>query len=326
MTGQMWMPTLPPTLGRVLAWHPQPIPILPVIVLLLLALYGVGVVLLHRRGIRWPVARMIWWSLGMATILLVTATGIEGYGMELFSIHMVQHMVLNMLAPIFLVLGAPVTLLLRALPAGSGRRGGVRRAVLWLLHSRGAVFLMHPAVAFGLFVMSLYGLYFTPIFDYLMGTLWGHNLMLIHFLLIGFIYFWGIIGVDPSARTSSRGLLATAGPALPVIELAATVPFHAFFGVVVMMSTELLVTFYAMPMPAWQVSPLTDQATGGGIAWGFTELPTLLVLGALVVKSQRSDRRTSKAAERRRVRDGDAELADYNDYLLSLNRGNSSRP
>ena len=89
--------------------------------------------------------------------------------------------------------------------------------------------------------MSLYGLYFTPAFDYLMGTWWGHNLMLVHFLLIGFLYFWGMLGVDPSPRKSARGLRALAGPVLPVLELAATAPFHAFFGVVVMMSTTLLV-------------------------------------------------------------------------------------
>ncbi len=90
------------------------------IVLVLLGLYGWGVVVLHRRGVNWPFARIIWWLLGLGIILLVTATGVEGYGMELFSIHMIQHMVLNMLAPVFLVLGAPVTLLLRALPTGTG--------------------------------------------------------------------------------------------------------------------------------------------------------------------------------------------------------------
>ena len=112
-----------------------------------------------------------------------------------------------------------------------------------------------------------------------MGTWWGHNLMLVHFLLIGFIYFWGIIGVDPSPRSPTRGFRRLAGPVLPVLELAATAPFHAFFGVVVMMSTALMVKFYSRPMPGWHVSPLADQAAGGGIAWGFTELPTLLVLG-----------------------------------------------
>lgn len=318
MTGPMWMPAQPPTLGRVLAWHPQPYPVLPWLVLILFLLYGGGVLVLRRRGVRWPLTRILWWHLGLATVLAVTATGIEGYGMELFSIHMFQHMVLNMLAPVFLVLGAPVTLLLRALPAGAGRRGRTRRAVLVLIHSRAAAFLVHPLVTFALFITSLYGLYFTPAFDALMGTWWGHNLMLMHFLVIGFLYFWGIIGVDPSARKPARGLRGAAGPVLPVLELAATAPFHAFFGVVVMMSTTLMVTFYQTPMTGWHVTALADQAAGGGIAWGFTELPTLLVLGALVVRWQKSDRRTTAAAERRSTRDGDRELTDYNNFLQSL--------
>jgi len=326
MSGPMWMPVQPPTLARVLAWHPQPVPLLPFLVLVMLGLYGCGVVVLLRRGVRWPLARTIWWLLGLGTILLVTATGIEGYGMELFSIHMIQHMVLNMLAPVFLALAAPMTLLLRALPSGTGRRGRLRRGVLRLIQSRLTAFVTHPAVTFGLFIMSLYGLYFTPVFDDLMGTWWGHNLMLVHFLAIGFLYFWGILGVDPSPRTPTRGLRHLAGPVLPVLELAATAPFHAFFGVVVMMSTALMVKFYSRPMPGWHVSPLADQAAGGGIAWGFTELPTLLVLGALVVKWQRSDQRATRAAERRAARDGgDTDLADYNAYLQSLHRQPGSR-
>lgn len=318
----MWMPVQPPTLGRVLAWHPQPVPALPMLAVLLFGLYALGLFVLRRRGVSWPAARTFWWLAGLGTILAVTATGIEGYGMELFSIHMIQHMVLNMLAPVFLVLGAPITLLLRALPAGSGRRGRLRRGVLWILHTRFAALLTHPAVTFGLFVMSLYGLYFTPLFDDLMRTWWGHNLMLVHFLAIGFLYFWGILGVDPSPRNASRGLRKVAAPVLPVLELAATAPFHAFFGVVVMMSTALMVRFYSDPVPGWKVDPLADQAAGGGIAWGFTELPTLLVLGALVVKWQKSDQRASRAAERRAARDGDAALVDYNAYLESLQRRN----
>jgi len=319
MRGPMWMPMQPPTPGRVLAWHPQPIPLLPLAAVVLLLGYLAAVLLLRRRGVHWPLGRTIAWGLGALTVLAVTATGIDGYGMEMFSIHMVQHMVLSMFSPVLLALGAPVTLLLRVLPASRGRSGSARRTLLRVLHSRASRFVAHPAVTLVLFLMSLYGLYFTPVFDYLMGTWWGHNLMLIHFLLIGMLYFWGILGVDPSPRPSGKGL-ADAGAVLPVLELAATAPFHAFFGVVVMMSTSLIVHFYAIPMPGWNLSPLSDQAAGGGIAWGFTELPTLVVLGALVLKWQRSDQRASRAADRRRAREGDTELDGYNDYLQSLAR------
>jgi putative membrane protein len=319
MTGHMWMPSLPPTLERVLAWHPQPIPVLPLIFVILLLLYGSGVIILRRRGIRWPINRSIFWLAGVASVLMVTATAVDGYGMDLFSVHMIQHMVLNMLSPVFLVLGAPVTLLLCALPVCSGRRGRIRRGLLWLLHTKGMAILMHPGVTFVLFIMSLYGLYFTPAFDYLMGNWWRHNLMLLLFLLIGFIYFWGVLGVDPSPRTSRRGHRTLSGPLMSVLELAVTAPFHAFFGVVVMMSTTLLVGFYSMPIPGWQVSPLADQVTGGGIAWSFMELPTLFVLIALVLKWQKSDERRTRAVERRQVDGGDTALVAYNAYLQTLN-------
>jgi putative membrane protein len=325
MTGPMWMPTEPPTLARLLAWHPQPVPFLPAVVALLLLLYLLGVWRLRRRGIAWPIQRTIWWVAGLVTILVVTATGIDGYGMELFSVHMVQHMTLSMLSPVFLVLGAPITLLLRALSAKPGGGLNLRKAVLLALHSRLAGFVTHPVVTITLFLLSLYGLYFTPAFDFLMGTMWGHNLMLSHFLLIGMLYFWGVMGVDPSPRQASRGMRRLSAPVLRIFELFVTVPFHAFFGVIVMMSVDLIVHFYSAPNPAWGVSPLADQALGGGIAWGFTELPTLIVLGVIFLQWQKSEGRHERASNRKADADGDAERVAYNEYLSSLARRDASR-
>ncbi len=323
MTGPMWMPQLPPTLARLLAWHPQPIPIIPLLMAALLALYLFGVWRLNRRGISWPASRTIWWTAGIASVLLVTATGIDGYGMELFSVHMVQHMTLSMLSPVFLVLGAPVTLLLRALPAKPGGGVNLRKLILRVLHSRVAGFFTHPVVTITLFLMSLYGLYFTPAFDFLMGSMWGHNVMLLHFLAIGMLYFWGVMGVDPSPRQARRGMRRLSAPVLRIFELFITVPFHAFFGVIVMMSVDLIVHFYATPNAYWGVNPLADQALGGGIAWGFTELPTLIVLGVLFLQWQRSEKRHERTADRKADSDGDAERVAYNEYLTSLARRQS---
>lgn len=318
MAGPMWMPQLPPTFARLLAWHPQPIPVIPLLMAVILVLYLLGVWQLHRRGIDWPIQRTIWWTTGIASVLLVTATGIDGYGMELFSVHMVQHMTLSMLSPVLLVLGAPVTLLLRALPAKHGGGINLRKLILRILHSRLAGFFTHPVVTITLFLMSLYGLYFTPAFDFLMGSMWGHNLMLIHFLLVGALYFWGVMGVDPSPRQASRGIRRLSASVLRIFELFITVPFHAFFGVIVMMSVNLIVYFYSTPNPAWDVSPLADQALGGGIAWGFTELPTLIVLGVLFLQWQRSERRRELAMNRKADTDGDADRVAYNLYLSTL--------
>ncbi|NUU07261.1 cytochrome c oxidase assembly protein [Leifsonia sp. C5G2] len=317
MTGLMWMPTTPPTFARMIAVHPQPVPIIPVLMLLLLALYAIAVVRLRLRGDRWPLHRSILWTLGIASVLAMTATGIDGYGMELFSAHMVQHMVLSMLAPVFLVLGAPITLALRALPARPSGQTSARSLLLAVLHSRPARFLAHPVTSLSLFLVSLYGLYFTPIFDALMSTMWGHNLMLVHFLAVGFLYFWCVLGIDPTPRQASRGLRRYAGPTVRIVELAATTPFHAFFGVMLMMSVALTVGFYRHPIPGWGIAPLADQAVGGGIAWGFTEIPTLIVLGVIFLQWQRSDERRTRRLERSSAR-AEAERAAYNDYLARL--------
>jgi putative membrane protein len=311
MTGPMWMPQLPPTLARLLAWHPQPVPVIPLMMAALLALYLLGVWRLRRRGDRWPIQRTIWWASGIASVLLVTATGIDGYGMELFSVHMVQHMTLSMLSPVFLVLGAPVTLLLRALPTKPGGGTNPRKLILRLLHSRLAGFVTHPVVTITLFLMSLYGLYFTPAFDFLMGSMWGHNVMLIHFLLIGLLYFWGVMGVDPSPRQARRGMRRLSAPVLRIFELFITVPFHA---------VDLIVHFYSAPNPSWGVNALADQALGGGIAWGFTELPTLIVLGVLFLQWQKSERRHELTSNRKADADGDADRVAYNHYLSALAR------
>jgi putative copper resistance protein D len=306
------------TLGRLFAFHPQPVPIVAALGLVLLLAYLAGVVALRRRGDRWPSGRVVWWLLGVLTIELMTATGFDGYGMELFSIHMLQHMCLGMLTPILLTLGAPMTLLLRVLPAHRQHRRSARGILLAVIHSRIVSIIAHPAVTVVLFLFSLYALYFTPVFDYLMSRMWGHNLMLLHFLAIGMLYFWGVLGVDPSPRRGGGLMGAFARPVVRLAELAVTVPFHAFFGVVIMMASGLIVGFYAHP-PAWShTTALADQQAAGGIAWGFTELPTLLVLGVLFVQWQRGESRQTRRAERKARLYGDTALEDYNAQLAAL--------
>nr|WP_240509811.1 cytochrome c oxidase assembly protein [Streptomyces malaysiense] len=306
----MWMPTAPPTLGRLLAWHPQPLPVEPLVCLLGLALYGLAVWRLRRRGDHWPHHRTLLWSAGVLTVAAVTCTGLNGYGMQMFSAHMVQHMVLSMLSPILLLLGAPITLALRALPAAGRGRTGPREILVRLVHSRLARVVSSPFFTLPLFIASLYGLYFTPLFDFFMHSWLGHEWMLAHFLMTGLLFFWPIMGVDPAPRRPSH--------VLRMLELFIGMPFHAFFGIAVMMSSGLIVGFYAHPPAAWHLDPLADQNTGGGIAWAFSEIPTVLVLLALLVQWAASDRRTADRTDRQARRDQDAELTAYNAYLARL--------
>lgn len=317
MSGPGWMPISPPSLARLLTWHPQPIPVFPLGVLLAAVLYAAALRALHRRGDRWPIGRTLAFAAGLLTVLEVTATGIGGYGMRMLSVHIVQHMVLSFVAPVLLLLGAPITLALRALrPAARGRRGA-REWLVTLLHSRLARAATSPLFTLPLFIASLYGLYFTSLFDLLMRTWWGHDLMLAHFLMVGLLFFYPLLGVDPAPRRPQ--------PVLGMLELLAGMPFHAFFGIAVMMSSTLISTYFAHALPAgWPTSALSDQHTAGGIAWAFGEVPTVLILLVLAAQWRRADTRTATRTDRAAERDHDAELAAYNQRLADLARHTST--
>jgi cytochrome c oxidase assembly factor CtaG/putative copper export protein len=283
-----------------------------------LALYVGGVLRLSRRGLSWPVGRTLAWIGGLAVATFVLNSGLAAYGRALFSAHMLQHMTLTMIVPILLGMGAPITLALRALPAhrADGPRGA-REWLLVILHSRIARFLTHPVVALTLYVVTLYGFYFTPLFDLSHRSHLAHALMHLHFIAIGCLYFWPILGIDPMPRRLP--------PLGRILLLFASVPFHAFFGVALMSSSTVLSEeWYASLGLPWVGSLLADQNVGAGIAWSFGEIPTLLVLAAIFVQWYRADDREAKRADRRADRDGDAELAAYNDYLSHLNSSSTT--
>ncbi|MFF1303468.1 cytochrome c oxidase assembly protein [Streptomyces sp. NPDC058307] len=300
---------LPPfTLGRGLQWSTDPFFL--VACLLALGLYVWGVVRLRRRGDSWSVARTVSYVVGVLTIALMMCTGLNDYGMVMFSVHMVQHMVISMLSPILILLGAPVTLALRALPVAGRGRKGPRELLLALLHSRYMRIITHPAFTIPLFIASLYGLYFTPIFDFLMGSKTGHIAMMVHFLAVGVVFFWPIIGVDPGPQRP--------GYLMRMLELFAGMPFHAFFGIALMMASEPMVETFKNPPASLGIDALSDQNYAGGIAWAFSEIPSVLVLIALLFQWYGSEQRQAKRTDRAADRDGDKELEAYNAYLASL--------
>jgi cytochrome c oxidase assembly factor CtaG/putative copper export protein len=318
VTGMLGFALPPPiTVGRLVTlWRPDLF--FAVLVLVLGGLYATGLVRLRRRGDSWPVGRTLAWAGGLVTIVAVTMTGIATYAPVLFSTHMIQHMTLSMLSPILLVLGAPVTLALRALkPAAIRGDRGPREWLTIILHSRALRFLGHPGTATVIFIVSTYTVYFTPLFGYLMRAHVGHLAMLVHFLASGGLFFWVLIGVDPTPRK------------LPYIAkmllLFVTMPFHAFFGIALMnIGTPIAAGWYTALHRTWGTSILSDQHTGGAIAWGFGEVPTFIVLVAMVFQWYADDRRLARRLERQADRaeaaKADDELSDYNDYLASLDR------
>ena len=281
------------------------------------ALYLAGVRRLRRRGDRWPPGRTAAWLLGCMALLFVTSSGVGRYMPAMFSMHMVAHMLLSMLVPILLVLGGPVGLALRALPAaGRGDPPAMREWLLAALHSRLSRLLTNPVVATALFVAGFYGLYLGGLFDAAVGSHMGHVVMNVHFLVSGYLFYWVVIGVDPTPRPIP--------PLAKVAVVFATLPLHAFFGVVLMgMPTVLGESFYRSLHLSWHTDLLGDQRLGGGIAWAAGEIPLVVVMIALLVQWSRGDRRTARRLDRAADRDDDAELAAYNAMLAELARRDS---
>jgi cytochrome c oxidase assembly factor CtaG len=269
-------------------WGLAPLPL--VVTVWAGGLYLVGVLALRRRGDHWPVGRSIAWGIGLAAFYLATSSGLAAYDTVLVSAHMVQHMVLSMIVPLSLALGAPVTLALRTLP----RR--LRGWLLTLLHSRLAKVLGFPPLAFGLYVISPWALYFTGWYDASLRSTYVHEMMHVHLVTVGALFFWPIVGVDP--------LPGRVAHPFRVLLTVMTLPFHAFLGVTIMGQTTLLggdwyPSLHEGPLGAWLPDPFDDQRLAGGILWGAGDLVGLVFFVVLFVQWVRSSTQEARREDRR---------------------------
>ncbi|MEO3937504.1 cytochrome c oxidase assembly protein [Dermatophilaceae bacterium Soc4.6] len=289
-----------------------------VLAVVAVAAYLVWVVRLHRRGDRWPVLRTCSWVLGWAVVAW-TVCGPPGVlGRVSFSWHMIEHMVLAMLAPVFLVLAAPVTLALRGMVPRRDGSLGPRELLLGLVHSRLLRVMGNPVVAAVLFFGSLAVFYYSPLFGLALETHTGHVLMVAHFLLTGYLFVWVLVGIDPGPPKWSAPMR--------LVVLLVTISFHAFFGVGLMTGETLLAPdfFQSVQIP-WVPDILADQRLGGSYAWGIGEVPTLLLAMLVVASWVRSDAAETKRGDRQAARDGGAELEAYNARLASLRERGAQR-
>lgn len=252
----------------------------------LAAFYLYGVLVLRRRGDRWPVARTISFVvLGLGSAAVATLSPIAGYDTTLLSMHMVQHMILSMLVPVFLALGAPVTLALRTLTRTP------RGWLLSLLHSRVAAVLSFPVVAFALYALSPWMLYFTSWYPATLESDYLHNVLHLHFVAVGCLFFWPLVGIDP---VPGRVIFP-----FRLLTIFLTLPFHAFLGVTIMgMSTLIAGEHYRALDLAW-VDPVADQERAGAILWGSGDAIGLLFFGVLFVQWVRSSQREAAREDRR---------------------------
>ena len=282
------LPELSP--GRFFSeWTLAPLPL--VVTVWATGLYLLGVVALRRRGDHWPVGRTLAFVvLGMGSFYVATSSGLAAYDTALLSVHMVQHMVLAMLVPLALALGAPVTLALRTLPATP------RRWLLAVLHSRVAKVLSFPPLTFLLYVLSPWALYFTSWYDASLTSSYVHEMMHVHLVLVGALFFWPLMGVDP--------VPGRVGYPFRVLLVTLTLPFHAFLGVTIMGQERLIggdwyPDLHDGPMGAWLPDPADDQSLAGGILWGAGDLVGLAFFVVLFVQWVRSSMKEAEREDRR---------------------------
>lgn len=290
-------------------WRPNLLFIVLAIVAVSAYLWAVRV--LRRRGDKWPIGRTISWICGWCVVVFATSSGFGKYSAPDFGTHMIVHMSLNMLAPILLVMGGIITLLLRASQSDPTRPAGLRQWITWVLHWKVLRFIYNPLIVFVLFVGSYYGLYFTGIFGEAMRFHWAHQLMNVHFLIAGYLFYGLVIGVDRPPRPLPH--IGKLGFVL------AAMPFHAFFGVILMMAdgewiAENFYLYFGLPWTDLQAS----QYLGGGVAWAGGELPLLLVIIALGIQWSRQDAKEARRKDRHMDSGRDEEFDDYNKMLETL--------
>ena len=305
----------PPTFSRILLSY-EPDALMIGLLVVAVALYIKGVIVLTKRGDKWPVGRTISFALGISVIDFATSGGLGLYAHFAFSYHMTAHMFLGMIAPIGIVLGAPITLALRTLPQGrNSTERGVRGSLISALHSRLGRFYTNPLIALAIFDGSLFALYFTSLFGGMMQSHVGHFFMNFHFILAGTLFFYVVVGIDPNPRKIPH--------LVRMVILLAAMSIHAFFSVALMSSTTLIDQgYFASLKTPWLLDLLADQNKGGAIGWAMGEIPILLALVATFIQWMRDDSREAnridKNTSRMAAMGQPDELAQYNQYLSEL--------
>ncbi|WP_344780434.1 cytochrome c oxidase assembly protein [Microbacterium kribbense] len=266
---------------------------------------------MHQRGDSWPIYRTAFWLLGILTLFWVTCGPINAYQEYLFSVHMVGHMLLTMAIPVLLVPGAPVTLALRTIRKRHDGTRGAREWIMWAVHSPYARVVTNPVVAAAIFAVSLWVFYFTDLFRWAMYDHLGHELMIVHFLISGYLFVQSLVGIDPVPQRLPHSLR--------LVLLILVMATHAFFGVTIMMQSGLMVAEWFGSMGrTWGATPMMDQYIGGGAAWSIGEIPTLILAVVVGIQWSRSDAKLEKRRDREADRTGDAELVAYNERLAAM--------
>lgn len=248
------------------------------------AVYMYAVFRLKQRGDTWPIGRSVaFLAGGLGSIFIATQGPLARLDTTLLWTHMVQHMILTMIAPVALALGAPVTLALRTLPMRP------RNGLVWLLHSAYARFITFPLVAGAIYIVNPWVLYFTPYYAATLSNPLLHDFNHLHFLIVGCVWFWALIGVDPMPRM---------GYPLRMLAVFMTLPFHAFLGVTLMGSDTLIAGDYYSSLHREGLSVAADQQLAGGVLWAAGDIVGFILMVVLMLQWARSSQREAERIDR----------------------------
>jgi cytochrome c oxidase assembly factor CtaG len=276
-----------PTLGSILtSWAADPLPWLGIVVAIVG--YLVMVRLVNRAHPRSPVprGRIVAWLAGVAVIAVALVSAVDVYADSLFTVHMVQHLLLAMVAPPLLALGAPTTLMLRAATPS------LRRSLLIpLLHSRLVTAVSWPPLGWIVLSVVMWATHFSPLFNAALENQLIHSLEHLLYLGAGLLFWWPVVGADPNRwRLGSIGRMAY---------LAAQMPVNTAVGLVILFAPGVLYPHYATLDRGWGPDPLTDQQAAGATMWGAGDVILLVALALAIAAWLRAEEKRSRRIERR---------------------------
>jgi putative copper resistance protein D len=294
----------PPTVaGLIFGWTFEPLTVIPLVAAAVAWRVAVRRVDVAHPANPVPRARSVAFYGALLAVAVALDSGIARYDTTLFSIHMVQHLLLTLVAAPLFVLSAPITLLLRlASPETRQRR------ILPVLHSRVVRAVSFPVVAWVLFAGVMWGTHFSPIFDRALEDPLIHDLEHVAYLAAGVLFWWPAIGLDPAPWRMSHPVRA--------MYVFMQMPQNTFLAVAVLNAEQPLYSHYATLVRSWGPSPLIDQQVAAGVMWLFGDLGFLVAILGLVYAWMRHEERVTAQADRRAdvalaaIRDREAVLAD----------------
>jgi len=282
MTHLLLVPThgpIPPELSleALLYWAWPPVVTGVIVVLSLLWIRAIRQVARVHPGNPIPRRRTVSLVAAFALLLLALQSGLERYDTTLFSMHMIQHLILLFPVPILLLQAGPVTLLLRvASPRWRAR-------ALRVLQSRAVGVISHPLVGWTLLVAVMWGTHLSILFDAALEDPFIHDMEHMLYLSTALLFWAPIFSVDP-IRHRLRGAGA-------LVYLITQMPQNSFLGVAIMWSTTTLYPHYATLQRAWGPSPLEDQQLAGAIMWLVGDVLFLAAIFAVLAALAKAEER-----------------------------------